>query len=271
MLPPAAGQEHRPTQHRPLVQVVGRVAVGREPVQMGVDRRAVVALAVVVEEELPVGLHLVDRPVGRGEVGDPPLREAAGQRRKAFRERRPVLPEMNEEQALPGLEPRLDQPVLGLLEARHVGHVGRPEQPPVQAVGPGVVGTLDRLAETAPLLQAEQAPTVAADVVEGPRPPLPVGERDDALGAELEAEVAPRLADLGDVTGVEPASAEDPLPLLGEELGRGEELLRQGPLAVRAARSHGERISRRGGRVRISRPGKISARRRSETRLAKTR
>ena len=96
------GHPHRPAEHRPLVEVVLGVPVGRQLVEVRVHVRAVVALAVVVEEELPVGFDLVDRLVDRAQLGDAAsASNCPWQRRQRLGERRRVGGEVHEEEPLP--------------------------------------------------------------------------------------------------------------------------------------------------------------------------
>jgi hypothetical protein len=72
---------------------------------------------------------------------------------------------------------------------------------------------------------------MTAVVVEGPDLALPISHHEDALVPVLVEEVAPRLRELGQVPGEEPASTEDALLLRLENLGRREVLPRQSTLA----------------------------------------
>ncbi len=99
---------------------------------------------------------------------------------------------------------------------------GRADQPAVEGVGPGVVGTLDRLGEAAGVLLAEPGAPVPADVVERPVAARPVVQHDHALLADLLEEVLARLGDAVFTADADPALEEDLLHLLGQDLRRGE-------------------------------------------------
>ena len=121
---------------------------GRELVEVRVHVGAVVALAVVVEEELPVRRR-PRRPSGapRRSSGSAPVLELALQRRQRLGEGHRVGGEVDEEEALPLGERHRVQRVVGAVEAGDVLHVGRRAQRAVEAVGPGVVRALDGGAE----------------------------------------------------------------------------------------------------------------------------
>jgi hypothetical protein len=152
--------------------------------------RAVVALAVVVEEELPVGLDLVDRLVDRLQLLDPPVLELALERRQRLRERHRFGGETHEQEAPPLGEGRRLEAVVRLLEARNVLHVRRRLERAVEAVGPGVVRALQAALHLAVRLGAQAGAAMAAEVVVGVDLPGGVADHHDALAVDLEEEVA---------------------------------------------------------------------------------
>lgn len=233
---------HRPAQDRSFVEIVLGVAVGRQLVKVRMHLRAVITLAVIVEEKLPIGLDLVDALMDRPQLGEPPGFELAREARQGFLERDRIRGEIHEQQALPVGDGRRFEPVLLRIEAGDLGHVGRGAQAAVQPVGPGVVRTLKGMAELAVGGEAEAAAAVAAEVVEGAdRSIVLIGAADDhdALPVQLEQEEAAGRGELRDVAGEEPGAVKDPLALGAEDLLGGEVLAGQGVLAEGGAGFHG--------------------------------
>src|SRR5262249_33084097 len=120
------------------------------------------------------------------------------------------------------------------VEPVHPVHHGGAEEAAVEAVGPGVVGALDRAGQPAARLLAQARAAVPADVEERPHRAAAVAQDDDALLPDgPDAEVA-RLGRLLRAAGAEPAAQEEPLLLLPEALGRGVEAPGQGRRAAGA-------------------------------------
>ena len=129
-----------------------------------------------------------------------------------------VLRQVDEEEALPGRHRhRVERPV-GLIEVLDVGRGGRPDEPAVERVGPGVVGALDRLGEAAGVLLAEPGASVAADVVIRPVSAGPVAQHDHALLPDHLQEIVARVGDAVLAPDADPPSEEDPFQLLGQDV-----------------------------------------------------
>jgi hypothetical protein len=78
---------HVATEEWPLDEVIRAARVGQLGHQLRVDRGAVKALVVVLEDELPVGLHVVLDPPYRAQRRDVETRETAGEGRERALER----------------------------------------------------------------------------------------------------------------------------------------------------------------------------------------
>ena len=70
-------------------------------------------------------------------------------RREGVLERHGLGSQVDEDEALPLGDPGLVERIARLVEAFHLLHVGRADQPAVGGPGPGMIGTLDRLGEVA--------------------------------------------------------------------------------------------------------------------------
>src|SRR5688572_29186387 len=119
-------------------------------------------------------------------------------------ERLRVPTQVDEQEPFPFVHgDRLERKVR-LVEAFGLLHVGRTDQSSVGRVGPGVIGTLNGLAEASPGFLADAGAPMAADVVEGPERPLAVAQDDDALASDRLEEVLARLPDLLGTADAEP-------------------------------------------------------------------
>ena len=122
--------------------------------------------------------------------------------------------EVDEEEPLPGGDADRPQGPVGLVESLEVGGAGRPDQPPVERVGPGMVGALDGLGKPAGVLLTDPSAPVAADVEVRPVAAGPVPQHDHALAADLLHEPVARIGDPVFPPHAEPALEEDLLHLL---------------------------------------------------------
>jgi hypothetical protein len=146
----AAGRERPgalPVGDAPLPVQPGPAALERRhhPAQLRVDAGAVVALVVVLGDQLPVGRDPVGEapadPKRRQRVAAQPLRHGAelgGQRNGLGGG------QVEEDEPAPGRRPDRVQPESGRVEAVHVLGPGCAQQGTVQPVGPGVVGAAQR-------------------------------------------------------------------------------------------------------------------------------
>ncbi len=170
--------------------------------------------------KLPPGAVITDAAPPRAQGGDVEAAEPARERRERVRERLRLLGQVDEQEPLPLGQRDLMQRVVPLVEPRHLVHVRRPDQGPVERVGPRVIGALDRLGEAAPRRLAEPRAAVAAHIIEGAHRVVLTAYHDDALAAHALGRVIPRLGELGGAAHADPAPREDALPLFGPDLGR---------------------------------------------------
>ena len=118
--------------------------------QLGVDRRAVVALHEVLDDELPVRLDVVDDPATDGqridlvvvEVGH--LAEAVDHLlQHGLLEGRRLVGQADPDVAQPFPQVHLLQSVLVPVDVRHLGQIRCGDELSVEIVGPGVVRALE--------------------------------------------------------------------------------------------------------------------------------
>jgi hypothetical protein len=217
---------------------------GHDPAQLGVDAGAVVALVVVLGDQLPVGLDRVAQATAHAQrlqriaaqpLGNEP--ELVGQGH------RPLRGQVEEHEPAPGRHPDRVEPEGGLVEAVDLLAPGGAEQVALQPVGPGMVGAAQRpgLAGWGGLGASraggragdDLGATVAADVVVGPQFPRPGPDQQDALAGDLDHHQRPRPLDLVGPPGAEPLAEQQPfpLPLEGRPVevpGRGQRTLEAG-------------------------------------------
>src|SRR2546430_6662413 len=111
--------------------------------------------------------------------------------------------------------------VIALVEPLDLAHVGRADQLPVDGVGPGVIGALDRFREPPARLLAQPGAAVAAHVVKRAQGAVPPPDHDHALARDGAQHVVAGCGDLGRTPDADPARREDALLLLRVDLGRG--------------------------------------------------
>ena len=168
---------------------------------------AVQALVVILDNQLPVGLDVVDDPSSQAEILHAPGAELAGKVGELFRQpvRRSgrMTIEVEEEVSVPDLDRDAVQGKVLLLEMRHFVHVRRPDEAPIEAVGPRVVRALDAAGELAGRLRAESRAAMPTDVVEGVHASVRRSRDDDAVARHVAED---ELAGACDFLG--PASAD---------------------------------------------------------------
>jgi hypothetical protein len=134
------------------------------------DRRAVVALVVVLHDHLPVRPHLVVVPGPGAQLRDAVGLDQTGQRTEVVRQRRGTTGGVDEHPTLPDLHRYLDQTVPVRLEPGHRPHRGRGGQRAVEAIGPAVVRADDAAPGRRTPVGKQLVPAVPAHVREGPHP-----------------------------------------------------------------------------------------------------
>ena len=196
------------------------LAVKRHEIaQLGMHARAVIAFLIVLDQDLPVALDLVRGapPDAQGRERIAP--EAPRDRAQVLGERRGAVAfEIDEQETTPGLDRDWVERELLLAEPLALVEMGRADEPPVEGVRPRVVRAGHRPLEM-PLVHIAQArPAMAADVVEGTRPPVPVAHHDHAFAPDRHGEEVARLLDPLLAPGAQPGAAEDPLPFALQDL-----------------------------------------------------
>ena len=195
------------------------------------DAGAVQALAVVLGDRLPVGRDLIGGLAGATERLDAVALQVSGELAGVVADVGRLAAQVYQDQAPDGGHPHRHQAPARGVEVLDPLHVGRRLQLAVEPVGPAVVGALDPAAHAPLGLVDQPRPAMPAHVEEGPRAAVLRAHHDDAVGADLAHQVAPRLGHPGDVAHADPA-AEDRLELPFEDPGINERSWRQhrGPL-----------------------------------------
>ena len=215
-----------------------------DPAQLGMDPGAVVALVVVLGDQLPVGPHPVGEPPPDGQRLQRVARQPLGHRAELVGQgHRLARGQVEEHEPAPGRHPHRVEPEGRLVEAVDVLAPGGAQQVALQPVGPGVVRAAQRpgLAGrpglgTARLRRRARhhlGAAVAADVVVGPQLPRPGPDQQDALAGHLHHLQRPRPLDLVGPPGAEPLAVQQPLPFppegrLVEVVGCGQGALQAG-------------------------------------------
>ena len=222
------------------------VGLGRDVDQIaeaGVGDRAVVALEVVLDGHLPVGLERVGRVGMEDERIDVDAAGAdqLGELAEGVGERTGLGVGVDEDEGPPGLDARASQAELGAVERRVAVGARRRPQLAVEPVGPGVVVALERAAAAGPRHHLRAA--VAADVHERAQLALAVADDDQRHVTRAQREVGAGLGELPEVAGVLPGAGEQPLALAREHLAVDVPAVGQG---VRARQPRASRARSRG-------------------------
>ena len=182
------------------------------------DLRAVQALVVVLDDDLPVGLDLVHQTDADPELvhlealeGRDRLR-AVGER---LHQRPRLAGEVHEEEPGVAVDRYTVERVGRPLEELVLLHVRRADQLTVQVVGPRVIRTDERLADVAGPLEIvdELRSAVAADVVEAAQLAGLGPHHEDRLACDVANDVVAGVRDLLGPAGTDPVAPPDPLSL----------------------------------------------------------
>ena len=182
---------------KPRRDLIGLVAVGREEGlhQLRMSRLAVVALPVVLHDQLPVrGLDQVDLRSHLGAaqlVGLHVRRHRGGHLVEVVRG---VVGQADEEQSIDDAEVDGSQAEAALVEPRRL--VARVQQRPVGGVGPLVVAAHD-VADRSRAIGEETRAPVAAHVVQRTNVLVVVAQHDHRVGADVDREEVTGLSHLG--------------------------------------------------------------------------
>ncbi len=202
--------------------------------QLRVHARAVVALVVVLDDDLPVGADVVDDPAGGPQVRERVARDAPGDPAQLGRQRVPGLHplgrQVHEQPAAPGVDRDRVQAELGGLEAVRLAEERRVADAAVELVAPRVVRAADDALEAArrargvaggrvvALVRGGQPrAAMAADVVVGADVARAVAHDDDLLAGHVHRQEVARLRELLDPADDDPLGPPDPLALPVEE------------------------------------------------------
>ncbi len=191
---------------------------------------AVVALAVVLPDELPVPF-LDDGALMRDLRLAQPVRQQIGLDHRAHRREIGRLAcQADENIAADGFAGDRLQTELALVEA--LGHLAREQQPAVEFVGPLVIGA-DKLGGGALVGVADATAAMPAGIVEGVDLALLVAHQHDGIIADLHGHEAAGLWQLALMAGEQPVAIPDQLHVELEVVGVGVEgLLEREALAA---------------------------------------
>ena len=186
--------------------------------------RAVITLAVVLADQLPVGRDLVFDAPAQAQV----LHLEAGKIRQVSEvmlQRLGRIVEVEEDEPRPGCQPhRRQRKTLALEALLHARHLS---QAAVEAIGPCVIRA-DHSAQALAALGVQQSRTaMSADVVERAHHAVAAACNDDRIAGDLVREVVARRRDLFLAADADPHSGEQALVLEPQDLGRGIECRRK--------------------------------------------
>ena len=222
-------QLHAAAQPGRLRRLVVPAHVVRLLVEQRVHDRAVQALGVVLDHELPVGLQVVDAALGPAQLAHAPRGELAVQAGQVLRKRERARRQVYEDVAVPLGRGDAAEAVLPQVESDDLLHERRGAQRAVEAVGPGVVRALDAAGQASAVLAAQERAAVPAGVVERGDVALLVAQHDQVHAGEAHQEVAAGRVERLRPSGVEPHVVVNRVELAAEELRVGVVARRQRP------------------------------------------
>jgi len=204
---------HRAAEKRALLEVVrGRPEVA-ELVQGGVDCGAVVALGIILNDQLPIGGNVVFDLVGGLQAADFPGPESLLQRGEVGFEMVWIIGEIDEDRPQQRFAGGGLERIVIFLKALGFIHIGSADKPPVERVGPGVVGAGDVLAEFSLVARAEPGSAMPAEVEKGADLSSRIPDDDDSLVSLGVDEEFSGFPDGRFSSNVDPLPGEDPFAL----------------------------------------------------------
>ncbi len=207
---------HVAAEERALDQVVRAARVRQLGRQLGVNRGTMQTFIVILQDQLPVRLHVVLNAPDCLQQGQVVARESSLERREPLRRRSRLGIEVHEQEPFPRGERDGVQRIRLLIEAFHLVHVRRANQAPVERVGPRVIWALDRLGEAALGRFAQPRAAMATDVVVRVTLTGLIAQHDDALATDRRDEVIARRREGLIAADADPVAPEDPLRFAGE-------------------------------------------------------
>ena len=184
-----------------------------------------IALEIILDGVLPIGVELIAAATAIAKLGEIIIAPALRQRPQPIGQRRCIAGQVDEQQPGPGVEPHGLQPQRLLVELGTIVDVlaadmGRAHQPPIQIIGPGMIGAGERRTAACGLAQ-EQRIAVAADIVEGLDLAAAVAQQKHRLAGDLDGPDIARTRQLRRAAGIDPARREEELLFQRQELGVG--------------------------------------------------
>src|SRR3989475_2947414 len=213
---PAAGKG-RPG--RAVDEVVVHLAaeVRRDPIQIRMDRCAMVALLLVLDEDVPIRVDVVRFVRGESKLWERERIELREESPEFVLKGGGLRIQIRPHETAPRFEPNPVQAALLLLEVHEGFRVRCSDKPTLRRIGPTVIRTDDGTKLRPRRFLHEARPPMAADVVEGPYDTVRATDHDDTLTANLTGEEIPRSSDLVLAAQVHPAAVVEFLELLPKD------------------------------------------------------
>src|SRR3984957_8144786 len=187
--------------------VVSAHGIG-DAAQHGMKYRTVQALIVVRDDQLPIGLHIVDILFECAQIAHPPgtefLRKICQLRRKRFR----LRCQIQEDVSVPHFSVHCMQRVVLSAKAGFV-HVQSTEEFSIQSISPAVIRALNATRECPALFRTDAGSTVPTNVVESMNPTAILAGNNEAFACDLAQKIVAGVGDLFSAPAAEPHLAED--------------------------------------------------------------
>src|SRR5579859_238974 len=165
---------------------------------------AVQALRIILDDQLPVCLEMVDAALNHLKFRHAPRRELAVEPGQMLVEWDGARRKIDEDMSVPDRSGDGVQRIIGFAKALYFFHVRRIGQRAIEFISPGVILALDAADELALFLLAEHGTAMAADIVERADVTLFVARDDYAGIGELAEKIIANLGNLAGASSTEP-------------------------------------------------------------------
>src|SRR5439155_8893555 len=186
--------------------------------------RTVIALRIILEDQLPICPHVVLNPFRRAQLRQIPVRKFSCQRREPFLQRRRTLRQTNEDEPFPKRKVHGVQRIIGLIKTWDLVHVRRADQSTVEPVRPRVIRALNHGRMPARVL-FKSRPAMTTHVVKPANGRSLITNNDQRFVRDLRDKIVTRSSKLALVPNQYPVFRKNLLLLLRKNLRRNEVLL----------------------------------------------
>src|SRR5258708_3762785 len=168
------------------------------------DNRTVQTLGVILDDQLPIRLQMVDTPLDHLELFHSPWPELLVETGEVLREGHRTSGEIDENVSIPDRAGNRVQRIVSLTEAAHFFHVRRAGERAIKFVRPGMVLALYASGKPAVVVFAQERTAMPADIVKSANAALLVTHDDHAGIGDVANKIVAGAGNLVRAAGAEP-------------------------------------------------------------------